>query len=116
MTHTEIMFFSCSQGYAFGKSPMLPVLMRQSFPDHPYIPYGRACGGRFLHSYKALRPLLFMRQPKLALLGTQIFKEAMQKIVSSLWAQNGCWPLLMQARAEEAVYSAGEQTWCGYSV
>jgi hypothetical protein len=106
MSHTEIMFFSKSQGYAFGKSSMLPVLMKVRFPDHPVIPFGRACGSRFLHAFSVLRPMLFMRQPKLALLGTQLFKTNMQKIVSSLWSQNHCWPLMMQARAQEGVFTA----------
>jgi hypothetical protein len=107
MLHTTHKFCSLSVGYVFGKATGLLLLMQgDRWAAHPYFRFGRMRGNRFVAQYFATVPILFMHEPLLEFLVTQILRDKqMQRSVRNLWGQLNCRELMIEARAHEALYN-----------
>jgi hypothetical protein len=107
MLHTTHKFCSLSVGYVFGKATGLLLLMQgKKWAMQPYFRFGRMRGNRFVAQYFATVPVLFMHEPLLEFLVTQILRDRkMQTIVRNLWGQLNCRELMIEARAHEALYN-----------
>jgi hypothetical protein len=104
---TATKFFSCAEGYTFGKAAALRLLLQTpKYERQIYFKFARMNGSRFADSYSRTQPLVFMHSALVDHLSTQLgFAGAMQRIVSSLWSQLTSPVLMAEARVKEAIFN-----------
>jgi len=104
---TATKYFSCAEGYTFGKAAALRLMMQApKYNGLVYFNFQRMNGSRFADSYSRTRPLVFMLQPLTDhLVATMGVNDKMSRIVSSLWSQLTSPVLMAEARVKEAIYN-----------
>ena len=104
---TATKYFSCAEGYTFGKAAALRLMMQSpKYDKEVYFRFPRMNGSRFADSYSRTRTLVFMLQPLTDhLFATMDTAGDMSRIVSSLWSQLTSPVLMAEARVKEGIYN-----------